>query len=116
MGFNILKLKELVKRKKLQHKELGTLLGVSDRTVLNYLTERTKIDVETIYKFSQILEVPVGYFFDQTDNSIIKGDYNNIGSGNNMTIYQANSQLKDDLIQCQKELIKAKERIELLSK
>ena len=67
MHFSIQKLRDLIKQKKLTYKELGEMIGVSDKTIQNYMLERTKIDVYTLAKLASALEVSVNYFF-EADN------------------------------------------------
>ncbi len=63
MGY-ILKIKELLKKKNLTQRDFAKELDVTLTTVSNYLTKKTKIDIETFIKISKVLGVPMGYFFE----------------------------------------------------
>ncbi len=65
MHFSIQKIRDLIKEKKITYRELGEMIGVSDKTIQNYMLERTKIDVYTLAKLATALQVPVDYFFEQ---------------------------------------------------
>lgn len=68
MSFNVQKIKKLIQIRKMTYKEVGELLGVSDKTVLNYLKQKTKIDSTTICKFAKLFDVSPCYFFDTDEN------------------------------------------------
>ncbi len=107
LAFNLLILKELVRQKKATHKELADKLDVSDRTVLNYLTEKTKIDVDTIAKFASTLGVSVGYFFD--DDCKEKGVSQTSNGNNNKLKQVVNGNVAElDRLRTENKLLKEK--------
>ena len=79
----------------LTQNELSKKIGKTLNTVNNYLTGKTKIDIETFIRIAEVLGVPVGYFFEggtatnketkelleilkkysNSDNFYIKGSY-----------------------------------------
>lgn len=67
MNDKILKIRELIKKKGIKNSFLAEKLNISEKTISNYLTGRTKLDIYTIERIAEILEVPVGYFFSEAD-------------------------------------------------
>ena len=63
MGFNILKIKALLKEKKITQKDFAERIDVTSQTVINYFNGRSKIDVYTLEKIAKVLDVEVSYFF-----------------------------------------------------
>jgi len=63
------KLRELLKNKNLTQNDFANLMKVTETTINNYLTTRTKLDVETLIKISMLLEVPITYFFEEGTES-----------------------------------------------
>lgn len=72
----LLKIKELLRVKKMTQVEFSEKLGVTKTTVNNYLTGKTKIDIETFSKMADILEVSIGYFFDGKSKKEFEGGIN----------------------------------------
>ena len=58
-----LKIKELIDKKRIPLIELSEKIGKTRNTLYNYLNNTTVIDVETLQKMADVLEVPVTYFF-----------------------------------------------------
>ena len=124
MQFSIQKLKELIKEKKITYRELGEMIGVSDKTIQNYLLERTKIDVYTLAKLSSALQVPVEYFFeyDKEDNmnkiyvvqSEVKADNIAIqgGTGNEVKHMVEDAKLKTEVEMLRKENAELKKELD----
>jgi len=69
MSSIILKIKELVEKKRIPLIELSEKIGKTRNTLYNYMNNTTVIDVETLQKIADVLEVPVTYFFDGTDTA-----------------------------------------------
>lgn len=65
----ILKIKDLLKEKNITQREFAKKINVTLTTVSNYLTKKTKIDIDTFIKIAKVLGVPVGYFFDEKKGS-----------------------------------------------
>lgn len=63
-----LKIKELLRDKKLTFKELSAATNIHEKTVANYLNDKTPMPVNTLITFAQILEVPVNSFFEGVEN------------------------------------------------
>lgn len=58
------KIKDLVKSKNLIYEDFAKKIGKSKPTVVNYFNRKSKIDIDTIEKIAEVLEVPVSYFFE----------------------------------------------------
>ncbi len=63
-----LKIKELLKDKKITYKELSTLTNIHEKTVANYLNDKTPMPVNALIAIAQIIEVPVYSFFEDMEN------------------------------------------------
>lgn len=57
------KIKILLKEKKINYEEFAKKINVSKPTVVNYFAGRSKIDIDTIQKIAEVLEVDISYFF-----------------------------------------------------
>ncbi len=68
----IQKIKDLLKKKKITKRDFAESIGKNENTVANYLTKKTKIDIETFIKISEVLGVSVGYFFEGGNSGIDK--------------------------------------------
>ena len=66
--FISLKIKELLKDKKITYKELSTLTNIHEKTVANYLNDKTPMPVNALIAIAQIIEVPVYSFFEDMEN------------------------------------------------
>ena len=91
------KIKHLLEIKRIKNEELAAYLNKNRNTITNYLTGRTKIDVDTLIKIAEFLNVPVTYFFTQSKENL-NGEINE----------NADLKLKMELEIC-KERLKAKE-------
>jgi len=67
--FNIQILKDLLYKKNISNYDFAKKLVKSHKTIYNYLDGTSVIDVETLQKMADVLEVPVTYFFDGTDTA-----------------------------------------------
>lgn len=70
------KLKKILKRKGINAKEFGEMIGKSEQRVYQYYNA-TKFDSDQIIEFSNIFKVPITYWFDddcQLNQSIVNGD------------------------------------------
>jgi len=65
--FNINKISDLLKEKRISKRELSKNIDKNENTIQNYLSGKTKIEVEILEKISKFLEVPIFYFFDDID-------------------------------------------------
>ena len=69
------KLKKILKRKGINAKEFGEMIGKSEQRVYQYYNA-TKFDSDQIIEFSNIFKVPITYWFDddcQLNQSIVNG-------------------------------------------
>ena len=98
----IKKIKDLLKEKGLTQKDLAVKLGKNENTVVNYLKQRTKIDVDTLVEIAEILQVPVSLLFEE-DNTFV-------GNKNIQALTYELDKLKQELNAC-KQLLSEKERI-----
>ena len=70
------KLKAVLKRKGINAKEFGEMIGKSEQRVYQYYNA-TKFDSDQIIEFSNIFKVPISYWFDEVSSinqSIVNGD------------------------------------------
>ena len=65
----IQKIKNLVKQKNLIYEDFAKKIGKSKPTVVNYFNKKSKIDIDTIEKIAEVLDVPVSYFFEDGENN-----------------------------------------------
>ena len=103
-----LKIKTLLVEKKLTQEEFGNKIGKTKQTINNYFTGRTKLDVETLVKIAEILEVPVSYFFGEsggnnTINSNGKYNINAQGKNINQQLNESNQNIKE--LEMEKEML-----------
>jgi len=108
MAFNEKKIKLLLETKKWSYKDLAKKVAVAEKTIYNYLTGRSKIDVYTIERIAQVLGVPVSYFFDESPLPV-QNIVNNVGQNNGKIVSVQKlenevSRLKAELDGCKKEL------------
>ena len=68
----IKKIKEKIKEKGLSQRKLAELTNISYPTINSILTNKSELKVVDLKKIAKVLNVPIGYFFDentgQTDN------------------------------------------------
>jgi transcriptional regulator with XRE-family HTH domain len=71
-----LKIKQLLEKRKRTQDELAKAIGVSLKTISNYLNGITNIEANKIPDVARFLKVPVSYFFEDTDmqNLLIEPD------------------------------------------
>ncbi len=114
-NYKILRLKALLKEKKLTYAKFAALIGKSEPTVRNWFKGTSKIDIDTIEKIAQVLGVPVSYFFGESgENGAIVSKQNVINGGNYTIIGKLeaqNEKLMEELLECQKKLQEAQEKI-----
>jgi transcriptional regulator with XRE-family HTH domain len=65
----IQKIKQLLSIKNIEQKELAKLIDKSPNTVNNYLQRKTIIDVETLLKIAEVLEVDIREFFGEGEHN-----------------------------------------------
>ena len=103
------KLKVLLKRKSINAKEFGKMIGKSEGRVYQYYNE-TNFYTDTLKEFSVLLNVPMSYWFDDKDapHSIVNGDKSAASVYGNATV--STSDEKDKEIEHLKQLLEEKER------
>jgi len=72
--FNLQKIKDLINEKRWSNTDFSKKIGVSNKTLYNYLENKSVIDVEVLQKIADVLEVPVTYFYENESNN--KCEYN----------------------------------------
>ena len=79
-----LKLNEIILQRKTRKVDLYNHLGISKKTLDDYLSEKTSMTVATLGKIAAYFNVPVTYFFDEKEplGTNIKGSKNQVGNGN----------------------------------
>lgn len=60
------KIKELIDKKKITKRELAQAIGKNENSIANYLSGKTKMDVETMLGVATALNVSVCVFFNQS--------------------------------------------------
>ena len=104
------KLKALLKRKSINAREFGKMIGKSEGRVYQYYNE-TNFYTDTLKEFSILLSVPMSYWFDEKDapKSIVNGDGSAASVYGNATAGELTD--KDIEIEHLKQLLVEKERI-----
>jgi len=69
----ILKIKALLDKKNITIQDFAIKIDKTKQTVYNYFNGKTAIDVETLQKISEVLEVPITYFFGLQNETNTKG-------------------------------------------
>lgn len=92
------KLKYKRKELGLTQKKLGDQVGVTFQQIQKYEKGSNRIPSEKLYKFSNILEVPIKYFFEGFENNILiqteKND-NNISNKEIIKLVETYKSIKD---------------------
>jgi transcriptional regulator with XRE-family HTH domain len=97
-------IKDLCEKKNITIRELATRIGMRDEAV-HHLVKKGSTNTSTLEKIAQELDVPVGYFFDDTPNNIT-ANHGSVALGNHSVA--GNISLSD----CQKELEHLKQLLE----
>ncbi len=111
MNIKIQRIKGLIKEKNLTYAKFSVLVGKSEPTVRNWFKETSKIDIDTIEKIAEVLNVSIYYiFYGELQPSI---NNNMVGNNNNNT--QGGVILKDNKIEyLEKQLKSCQELIDEL--
>lgn len=56
--------------RRLSQKELGAAVGISYQQIQKYEMARSRMSISTLFRISQVLEVPVTMFFVALDGSV----------------------------------------------
>lgn len=107
MDSYILKINELIKRKKLDKEAIAVDIGVKRATFYNYLNGSTKMPVNILINLSNYLEVSVGSFFEDEKNI-------NSGVANGSQINGNHNKVSIKINQQANEIEKLKEKIKYL--
>ena len=113
--FNVLKIKNLLRRKNITQEQLAAELNINRRTLGNYLTGKTSISVEVLERIASYFGVPVSYFFDEGSGSVVNNGNNSIVGGNiqitlakkenEIELLKAKLEAKDNEIKTLREMI-----------
>jgi len=101
---NIKKLRDLMKIKKISQREISSKIGMTQSGFSSAVISGD-FKVSTLERIAKVLEVPVGYFFDETG---ING-VNQKAVGLNINQNSGNNNNNND---CQKEISKLKQQVE----
>ena len=107
---NLFKIKEIARAKRISIKNLAENVGITEQG-LQKLIRDNSTKVETLEKIAHELEVPIGYFFDDTllGTQITQtGDKNQVGNGNIIMEHQNDTMAKE--IEHLKKILEEKER------
>ena len=102
---NLQKIKILCEQRNIQQKELAKRVGITSQSIIDMIN-RNSTKTEILEKIAKELNVPVGYFFDETPYSVY-GNQNQINNGVGQQILMTPDQRE---IENLKELLKEKER------
>ncbi len=75
--FYIQRIKQLLKEKNLTYRDLSKGISKSAPTLLNIMNGKSRLDVDTLIEISQVLNVPITYFFENTllgDDAYLNSD------------------------------------------
>lgn len=106
------KLKNLLVSKGINPESFAESIGVSSSSVFKYYNKE-HFDSELLEKFSKILSVPVGYFFDedQTGNQINASGSNMQIAGSNMSIRSQRFESQNKELDHCKQLLVEKDKL-----
>lgn len=79
------KLKDLLKKRKMQSKELGERMGLSKVTISHWANNYNSPSLEQLEQISRILRVPISYWFDADVSGGVSSQVN--GDGSAASIY-----------------------------
>lgn len=60
------KIREILRREKVNYDELSEITGKSRNTISNYMTRKSKPDVDFLKKVADHFGTPLSYFFEET--------------------------------------------------
>ena len=97
----IMRIKDLMKIKKINQRELASLIGKTQTTINNYLVRKTKLDVDTLIDISSALSVSPIVLLKDTDYKTIES--------NNSNVFESESKYstKIETLQKENELLKS---------
>lgn len=109
------KLKYVLALRKISAEELAQQIGMT-RQNLNYIYKRGSIDTKWLERMSEILQVPMIYWFEEedlkaTDKNIMIG--NNLVNGNHNNIQSNLNDCKNELEQANKKIKSLEEALEI---
>jgi len=114
-SLNIKKIKELINSQDLQQKEFAKKIGLTVGG-LQYIFKEKSTNTDTLIKISEILNTPIGYFFDETDApkgahviQTIHGNQNNVSNGEKACKLELEAANKK-IIELQDKIIKLQEK------
>jgi len=107
------KINDLIIKKKMTKRDFSQIIEKNENTVQNYLTGKTKIEVETLLKIAAVLEVPISYFFEESSmpGLVVQKNLNNSIVGNNIT----NSNIMNDNVLLKEKILNLEKQIESLN-
>ena len=85
------KLYKLMKIKKISQRELAKLTGIN-QTTISYILRGNDMKVSTLEKIAKALDVPISYFFDESQEIGKINIQNNANGSNNQMQIQINEQ------------------------
>jgi len=80
------RIKRAIKKSGFTQNEFAEKLNYKTRTFANYLSGHTKLDIDGLKKIAKLLNLPVGYFFDENYGNGIHINGNGITNGSNNKI------------------------------
>ncbi len=84
------KIKEIRSKKGLSTYQLAELTGISQSTISKLENEKRKVDIETLQKIADALEISIEEFFkEDTDNIKTLGDISKVAKENKIEILAA---------------------------
>jgi len=110
----ILRIRELMTKKNISQDKLAKGIEKTTQTISNYLTGRTKMDIDVLIKIAIFFEVPINYFFDESEvKQALNGSNQIINNGNKQTINFKNEKIEElkQKIESLERLLQAKDEI-----
>lgn len=115
---NLHLIKSLAEKKNLPLTELASLVGISEQQI-HLMVKKNSTKIETLEKIAKVLDVKVGYFFDeeQTDvrsagrDYVEKGKIEHHGTEYNAPVTYSQCELEKENAELKQKLIDAQDRI-----
>ncbi len=115
----ILKIKQLLDKKKMAIPELAEKIGLAKQSCYDFLSGKTEIKIKNLEKISTVLEVSMLYWFEETNSHVNEQQaiYGNINKNDNNRVDHSiiangnNINQSVNEVKCHKELDEARKKI-----
>lgn len=107
-------IRELVSKRKISISDFCEQVGISDQALRN-IEKRNSTKTEILEKIAEVLNVPVGYFFGETQPLVVNGGNNQLHNGNGHQIILSKEEIEiehlRDILSEKDKIIAEKERL-----